>query len=149
VVRWQNETLSFIAEWYTASWQNWGVLAKANPDLNPKRIKIGDTIRIPEALLKTRTPMPSDFLRTAVSKKTLQPAPPRESAEKPDSVRALKVGETSAVPETPPVVEELFGPAEARARPVAVSEEMELFGPREIAGRAATPEETELFGPIE
>ena len=69
VVRWQNETLSFIAEWYTASWQNWEALAKANPEVDPKRIEIGGRIRIPEALLKTRKPMPSDFLPTVVSKK--------------------------------------------------------------------------------
>jgi len=150
VVRWHNESLSFIAEWYTASWQNWEALAKANPDLDPKQIRIGDKIRIPEALLKTRTPMPSDFfLRTAVSKKTVQPAPTGEAAEKPGLVRALEVGETSGTPKTPPIEEELSGPAGARAQPVAVSEEMELFGPAEIAGRPATAEETELFGPIE
>jgi hypothetical protein len=149
VVRWKTETLSFIAEWYTGSWKKWGALATANPDLDPKRIKIGDTIRIPEALLKTRTPLPSDFLRTAVSEKAVQPAPPRESAEKRNPVRVLEVGETSGVPETPPIEEELFSPVEAMARPVAISEKMELFGPGEIAGRPATAEVTELFGPIE
>jgi hypothetical protein len=149
VVRWQHETLSFIAEWYTASWKNWKALAKANPKLDPKRIQIGDEIRIPEALLKTRTAMPSDFLRTTVSKKAAQPAPPREPDEKPGPVPVLEVRETIGTPRAPPIEEELFGPAEARARPAAVSEEMELFGPGEIAGRPATPEETELFGPIE
>ena len=92
VVRWQNETLSFIAEWYTASWQNWETLAKANPEIDPNRIKIGDKIRIPEVLLKTRKPMPSDSLPKAVSKKAAQPAAPsREPVEKPDRVRAIEV----------------------------------------------------------
>jgi hypothetical protein len=151
VVRWQNETLSFIAQWYTASWQNWEALAKANPQLDPNRIQIGHKIRIPEALLKTRKPMPSDFVPTAVSKKFVQPtALPREPVEKPDRVRALEVGEAGDTRKTPPREAELFGLAEAKAQPVVVSEEMDLFGPWEIAGKPAeTPEETGLFGPLE
>ena len=151
VVRWQNETLSFIAEWYTASWQNWEALAKVNPELDPKQIEIGDKIRIPKALLKTRKPMPSDFLPTAVSKKAVQPAaPPREPVEKPDRVRALEVGETSDTSKTPPREAELFAPEETKSQPIVVSEEMELFEPGEIAGKPAEiPEETGLFGPVE
>jgi hypothetical protein len=151
VVRWQNETLSFIAEWYTASWQNWETLARANPEVDLKRIEIGDKIRIPEDLLKTRKPMPSDFLPTAVSKKAVQPAePPLGPVEKPDRVRALEAGETSDIPKTPPGEAELFVPEEASSQPIVVAEEMELFEPEEIAGKPAEiPEETGLFGPVE
>jgi LysM repeat protein len=150
VVQWQNETLSFIAEWYTASWQNWETLAKANPKIDPNRIKIGQKIRIPEALLKTREPMPSDSLPKAVSKKSVQPAAPsREPVEKPDRVRAIKVGETSDKPKTRPPEVELFAPEEPKSQPIVVSE-MELFEPEEIAGKPAEiPEETGLFGPLE
>jgi len=151
VVRWQNETLSFIAEWYTASWQNWEALAKANPELDPKRIDLGDEIRIPEALLKTRKPMPSDFLPTAVSKKAVQPAPPsRKPVEKPDRLRAIEVEETSNTPKTAPGEAELFAPEEAKPQTVVASEEMELFAPEEITGKPAeVPEEPGLFGPME
>ncbi len=69
VVRWKEETLSFIAQWYTASWKNWEALAKANPELDPDRIMIGDRDPDSGSLLKTRKPMPSEFLPTAVSKK--------------------------------------------------------------------------------
>ena len=127
VVRWQNETLSFIAEWYTASWQNWQALAKANPEIDPKRIKIGDGIRIPEALLKTR-----------------------KSFEKPDLVRAIEVEVTSDTTKTPPGEVELFSPEEAKSQLIVVSEEMGLFEPEEIAGKPAEIlEETGLFGPME
>ena len=57
-VQWPGESLSLIASWYTGSPGNWRKLAKANPDLNPNRIKGGNIIRIPSSLLKTRVPLP-------------------------------------------------------------------------------------------
>ena len=83
VVRWQGETLSSIAAWYTASWQNWQALARANPEIDPNRIEIGDKIRIPEALLKTRKPMPSDSLPAPAGKESVRPTPAREAPAKP------------------------------------------------------------------
>jgi hypothetical protein len=142
--------LSFIAAWYTPSWQNWKALAKANPGLDPKRIEVGDEIRIPEALLKTRKPMPSHFLPT-MSKKAVQPAPPsRRPVDKPDPVRTVEVEETSDTPKTAPEEVELFDPQEAKSQPVVVSGQMELFEPEEVAGNPAdTLEETDLFRPVE
>ncbi len=57
-VRWPGESLSLIASWYTGSSKNWQKLAKANPGLNPNRIKGGHVILIPSSLLKTRAPLP-------------------------------------------------------------------------------------------
>jgi hypothetical protein len=57
-VRWPGESLSLIASWYTGSSKNWRKLAKANPRLNPNRIKKGNVILIPPALLKTRVALP-------------------------------------------------------------------------------------------
>jgi len=57
-VRWPGESLSLIASWYTGSSKNWRKLAKANPRLNPNRIKDGNVIIIPPSLLKTRVPLP-------------------------------------------------------------------------------------------
>jgi hypothetical protein len=57
-VRWPGESLSLIASWYTGSSKNWRKLAKANPGLNPNRIKGGNVIVIPSFLLKTRVPLP-------------------------------------------------------------------------------------------
>jgi hypothetical protein len=151
VVRWPGETLSSIAAWYTASWQNWEAIAKANPGIDPNRIEIGDEIRIPEALLKTRRPLPSDFLPKAVTKKAVQPAAPsREPVEKPDRVSAIEVGEARDKPKTPPEEVELFAPEEPKSQPIVFSEGMELFEPEVIAGKPTeAPEETGLFGPLE
>jgi len=57
-VRWPGESLSLIASWYTGSSKNWRKLAKINPRLNPNRIKAGQGIMIPTALLKTRVALP-------------------------------------------------------------------------------------------
>ena len=57
-VRWPGESLSLIASWYTGTSKNWHKLAKANPGLNPNRIKDGNVIMIPSSLLKTRLPLP-------------------------------------------------------------------------------------------
>jgi hypothetical protein len=55
-VRWPGESLSLIASWYTGFSENWRKLAKANPNLNPNRIKGDNVILIPSSLLKTRVP---------------------------------------------------------------------------------------------
>jgi hypothetical protein len=57
-VRWPGESLSLIARWYTGSSKNWRKLAKVNPSINPNRIRKGNVILIPSALLKTKEPLP-------------------------------------------------------------------------------------------
>ena len=57
-VRWPGESLSLIARWFTGASKNWRKLAKANPRINPNRIKKGNVIVIPTKLLKTREPLP-------------------------------------------------------------------------------------------
>lgn len=61
-VKWPGETLSLISRWYTGSGENWRVLARANPDLVPDRIRIGETIRIPESIMERKSPLPKEFL---------------------------------------------------------------------------------------
>ncbi len=78
-IKWPGENLSLIARWYTGSAKNWMRLVEANPGIEPRRIKIGDSILIPEDLLKTRQPMPIEFLSSATSP---QKAPPSPSAKK-------------------------------------------------------------------
>jgi hypothetical protein len=58
-VRNQRETFYSIALWYTGSGMNWPRLVEANPDIDPKRIQIGDTILIPESLITNRRPLPA------------------------------------------------------------------------------------------
>jgi len=57
-VRWSGESLSLIARWYTGASGNWRKLGKANPRINPHRIKKGNFIMIPPELLKTKEPLP-------------------------------------------------------------------------------------------
>jgi hypothetical protein len=57
-VRWPGESMSLIARWYTGSSRNWRKLAKANPRIDPNRIKKGNVIVIHTKLLKTREPLP-------------------------------------------------------------------------------------------
>ena len=130
IVRWKGATLSLIAQWYTASWKNGEVLARANPGIDPDRITIGNRIRVPESLLKKRKPMPFEFI------------PPSPSRTRQKST----AGEPRADAEE--VV--LFGPTEATTRHEPAPEGNELFEPEEIAGKPAEiPEETGLFGPVE
>jgi hypothetical protein len=94
-VRWQGESLSIIAAWYTGNLDNWKVLAETNPSLNPNRIFPGSKISIPQEMMKTQEPMPEEFVAGFLPK-------PKE-------------GTSSAAP-TPQEEEtqelELFGPKE-------------------------------------
>ena len=67
-VKWPGESLSIIAKWYTGDSKNWKALAKANPDLNPNLIRIGDNIVVPQPLLKNGEPMPREFLSLSPQK---------------------------------------------------------------------------------
>jgi hypothetical protein len=57
-VRWPGESFAVIAKWYSGDSKNWKIIADANPDINPRTIKLGDKIQIPGNILKTRDPMP-------------------------------------------------------------------------------------------
>lgn len=61
-VKFAGETVSIIAGWYTGNIENWKALAEVNPSIDPKRIFVGNEILIPEDLLKTREPMPKEFV---------------------------------------------------------------------------------------
>lgn len=49
-VQYPGETLASIAKWYTGASSNWQRIRDANPELNPKKIRIGTTIQIPQAI---------------------------------------------------------------------------------------------------
>jgi nucleoid-associated protein YgaU len=58
---WSGETLSLISKWYTGRYTNWKKIVNHNPEINPKRIKIGQTIYIPDKMLRTREALPQKF----------------------------------------------------------------------------------------
>jgi len=83
-VTWPNESLSIIAAWYTGQIDNWKILVEANPELDPTRLRIGDKVRVPEELLKTREPMPQAFVESLVPKpKPAKKAAPLEKQKPP------------------------------------------------------------------
>jgi hypothetical protein len=110
-VRWPEETYSHIAKWYTGTVNNWKAIAKANPELDPKEIDIGDTISIPEDLMTSHKPMPHSFVRSSVRKKTT----PLSSSKK------------TSTQSKPP---KLFGPIETEPSSTK-SDATKLFGPIE------------------
>jgi hypothetical protein len=81
-VRFPRETVSIIAGWYTGNIENWKALAEANPDLDPKTIFVGNKILIPEDMLKTREPMPKEFV-DGFYKPRKGKAPPAKPAPSP------------------------------------------------------------------
>ena len=82
IVRWQGETLCLIARWYTGSWKNWRILADSNSAINPDRLVIGDTVVIPEGLLKNRKPLPRNLvLSLAAKERGQQPSSHPEETE--------------------------------------------------------------------
>jgi len=96
-IKWPGENLSLIARWYTGSAKNWTRLVEANPGIEPRRIKIGDSILIPADLLKTRQPMPVEFMSSA-------PSPPKTLP----SSSAKKAGNSDNI--------DLFGPVDTEAQ---------------------------------
>jgi hypothetical protein len=79
-IKWGGECLSIIAGWYTGNLLNWQLIAEANPDRDPNRIFLGDTIRIPEHLLTNREPMTKEYLRKFVKEDGGQKVPSKPAA---------------------------------------------------------------------
>jgi hypothetical protein len=54
-----DEKFAEIARWYTGDAENRATIAKANPDIDPEFLLVGNEIFIPSPLLKTHRPMVS------------------------------------------------------------------------------------------
>ena len=87
LIRWQGESLSVIAQWYTGSSQNWPAIAEANPTLSPTRLMVGQAVFIPEGLLKRRDPMPESAVHPLTNEKT-----PAEDQSKPQAAPPVLFG---------------------------------------------------------
>jgi len=94
--KWPGENLGLIARWYTGSAKNWTRLVEANPGIEPRRIKIGDSILIPADLLKTRQPMPIEFLSAATSPPKTPPSPSAKKAGNSDKIDLFGPVDTEA-----------------------------------------------------
>ena len=88
MVQWSGETLPIIAKWYTGDSDNWQFLADANPNINPERLSAGSTIFIAEDLLKTRKPMPREFIAEYYHRPKKQPPPSKPASAPPKKAPA-------------------------------------------------------------
>ena len=91
-VRWQGETLSMIAKWYTGDWRNWKALAEVNPWVEPNNMFTGLKVKIPRQLLKNQKDMPREFVLSFSSQKKAG-APIKEADEKEVSGSSAERGE--------------------------------------------------------
>ena len=91
VVKWQGENLSKISMWYTGSVKNWLRLQEINSAIDPKRMKIGDIVLIPEDLISTREPMPREFSGTN-NKMKKKPEPETVTELSADGIEPLLFG---------------------------------------------------------
>ena len=66
-VRWEGETLSLIAKWYTGDSKNWKALADVNPWVEPNTMFTGLKVKIPRQLLKNQKAMPREFVLSSAS----------------------------------------------------------------------------------
>lgn len=85
-----DEQLSEIAGWYTGDSKNWKNIARANPDVNPESLLVGNEIYIPADLLKTRDPIPQDSADTSELNKENQ-APPQKSTAPQQEENEIKL----------------------------------------------------------
>ncbi len=90
------EKFSAIAQWYTGNAENRKAIAKANPDIDPNFLLVGDEIYIPASLLKTRKSMVARSDQISAVK----------SAKKPTATAA----NTATPPADKPKKIQLFGP---------------------------------------
>jgi len=146
-VLWAEETISVIAQWYTGNHNNWEHIVKANYDLDPKKILIGDKILIPVALLKTREPMPRKYLENSVRKKDTPSLPRKKTSIESDKKEVVLTTETDQ--QTVEIDEiELFQLQDTE-RFAEEFDEIELFQPQDIEQTVGESGEVELFQPVE
>jgi len=167
-VRWRGESLSLIAKWYTGHLENWKALARANPNLNPNRIIVGNVIDIPPEMMKTKELLPRKV--AAKSLKNYFAHTVRQPGEKLSAIAGWYTGDAGnfkalvkANPDIDPefllVGNEIFIPAEMlktrkplHEMSIQVSAPEPAQQPAESKASAAAPpapkpKKMQLFGP--
>lgn len=130
-VKLPGESLSIIAKWFTGDLNNWDKLSKYNPAINPNRIHLGDTIRIPRHMMTRHTPMTLQFVEESQPKiKRTRPKPAVVQAEDDETEPPTFAAEPETAPAAgkteEPQAEELYGEDEEDEE-----DEPFLFGPRD------------------
>ena len=85
------EKFSAIGRWYTGNAENRRAIAKANPDIDPEFLLVGDEIYIPSSLLKTRKAMVAKSNQLS-SAKSVKKSPATEAdTETSSTAKAKKI----------------------------------------------------------
>ncbi len=90
-VRQPDEKLTAIAGWYTGDVGNFKALAKANPDIDPEFLLVGNEIFIPAELLKTRKPLHQKSIQVSTSQPAEKPAESKAAAAAPAAPKPEKI----------------------------------------------------------
>lgn len=146
-IRFPGETLGVIAAWYTGKASNWEIIRDANPGVNPKKLRPGHVIRIPEGLATRHEPFGKEFVQKffgGPSKKketVVEPAP--VEARSPDGGVAPSVDSTGEATPTP--TPEVSPVAEAPATDTVVTPNVTVTTvvPAQVAEPEATPSATD------
>jgi hypothetical protein len=116
-VAFQGETLGLIAGWYTGSAANWQEILKSNPGVDVRKLKQGDTINIPRALVVKETALPKSLLKSAGTGEVAA-----QKATAPPSAPLVEMPMVQPQAET---LEAVDMPAQAEAAPQTVDQEQE------------------------
>lgn len=90
-VVYSNEKFSAIAKWYTGNVENRRAIAKANPDIDPEFLLVGDEIYIPSSLLKTRKAMVAKSNPLSSAKSTKKSPASVDDAEASPAAKPKKI----------------------------------------------------------
>jgi hypothetical protein len=90
-VRQPGEKLTAIAGWYTGDIGNFKALAKANPDIDPDFLLVGNEIFIPAELLKTRKPLHQKSIQVSAPEPARKPAESKAAAAVPPAPKQKKI----------------------------------------------------------
>jgi len=90
-VRQSGEKFSAIARWYTGNAESHKAIAKANPDIDPGFLLVGDEIYIPSSLLKTRKSMVARSDQISAVKSAKKPTATATNTATPPAAKPKKI----------------------------------------------------------
>ena len=86
-----NEKFSAITLWYTGNEKNRNAIAKANPDIDPDFLLVGDEIYIPSSLLQTRKSMVARSNQKSAAGSTKKPSATEPENATPNVAKPEKI----------------------------------------------------------
>ena len=136
LVRYPGESLTGIASWYTGTPGNWRAVLDANPGIDPKKMRLGSLVRIPERLAVRTYPPPQGFWPSQASR-DMGRRPAGRVFEEGERGSGIVVGGAEGVAETGAAV----SPVERSADPSQLSQSAggeSATGPSPQVGSPAT-----------